>query len=385
MNDFNRREFLSNAGKGLAASRLAPLAATLATSIASHARAQQAPTEKVGKPLGYALVGLGRLTINELLPALQQCKHSKCTALVSGDAEKAKKLATQFGVNEKSIYNYENYDKLADNPEVDVIYIVLPNGMHAEYTIRGFNAGKHVLCEKPMANSVAECQQMIDAGKQANKKLMIAYRVRHEPHHIRAIKMARDKELGTMKVITADAGFNMKLESSPWRFDKKLAGGGALLDIGIYALNACRFIVGEEPSAVNAVTYTPKDDPRYKEVEESTNFQLKFPSGVLANCSTSYSYAGVFRYRMICTDGWYELDPAISYRGIAMRMRKGGSGVQELKEPEINQFAAEMDHFSQCVMENKEALTAGDEGLKDMRVIEAIYKSANEGMTVKLS
>ena len=336
------------------------------------------------KKIGYAIVGLGRLSINELLPALKECKHSKCTALVSGDPAKAKKLAGQFGVPEKSIYNYENYDTIADNKDVDVVYIVLPNGMHAEYTVRAFKAGKHVLCEKPMANSVAECQQMIDAGKDANKKLMIAYRVRHEPHHIRAIKMSRENELGKPVIYSGDCGFRLSGEGNPWRLDKKLAGGGALMDVGVYAINASRFLTGEEPIEISGMTFTPKDNPTFKSVEATTTCQMKFPSGVLGHISSSYAGSGVLRYRMICTEGWYELDPAINYHGIQMRMKKGGQPVQEIDEPDINQFAAEIDHMSQCVMENKEPLTAGDEGLKDMKVVEAIYKSAAEGKTIKL-
>ena len=196
----------------------------------------------------------------------------------------------------KNIYNYQNYDTIRDNPEVDIVYIVLPNGMHAEYTVRGFQAGKHVLSEKPMANTPADCQQMIDAGRKANRKLMVAYRCRYEPFNQEAIRMARQQELGPTKVILADHGFNIG-DPTQWRLNKTLAGGGSLMDIGIYSLQAARYITGEEPTEINAMSYTTPGDVRFKEVEETINFQLRFPSGILANCSSSYGYSGQNRYR----------------------------------------------------------------------------------------
>ena len=169
-----------------------------------------------GKKLGWAIVGLGSLSINQILPAFARCERSRVVAFVSGHPDKANKLALRYGVNPKNIYNYQNYDSIKDNPEVDIIYVVLPNGMHAEYTVRGLQAGKHVLCEKPMANTPAECQQMIDAGRKADRKLMVAYRCRYEPYNQEAIRIARSKELGVIKGILADAGFNIG-DPSQWR------------------------------------------------------------------------------------------------------------------------------------------------------------------------
>ncbi len=175
LNEFTRRRFLKTAAKGLA---VAPVTGALF----NNAVAQQRVLEPPGKKLGYAIVGLGSLSINQILPAFAKCEKSKVTALVSGDPAKANKLALRYGVNPKSIYNYQNYDTLRDNPEVDVIYVVLPNSMHKEYTIRGAQAGKHILCEKPMANTPQDCQEMIDACRKANRKLMVAYWLRYEPY-----------------------------------------------------------------------------------------------------------------------------------------------------------------------------------------------------------
>src|SRR6266404_2895137 len=244
----SRRGFIGKLGSGL-------LAANVTGSLLKDGSAQLRVPDPPGKKLGWAIVGLGSLSINQILPAFSKCEKSKVTALVSGHPDKANKLALRYGVNAKNIYNYQNYDSIKDNPEVDIIYIVLPNGMHAEYTVRGLQAGKHVLTEKPMANTPAECQQMIDAGRKANKKLMVAYRCRYEPYNQEAVRVARSQELGTVKVILADAGFAMK-DPNVWRLKKSLAGGGSLMDIGIYALQAARYLTGEEPSEVNAMMYS---------------------------------------------------------------------------------------------------------------------------------
>ncbi len=303
-------------------------------------------------------------------------------ALVSGHPEKANKLALRYGVDPKNIYNYQNYDTIRDNPAVDIIYVVLPNGMHAEYTIRGFEAGKHVLSEKPMANTPAECQSMIDAGRKADRKLMVAYRCRYEPVNREAIRMARSGELGPTQVILADHGFNMG-DPKQWRLNKALAGGGSMMDIGIYSLQAARYLTGEEPTEINAMIFNSPGDVRFKEVEETINFQLRFPSGVQANCTSSYGYAGQNHYRVVGTEGWFELEPATSYTGLRMRIRRG----QELEEPDLaerNHFALEMDHMSGCVMDNKEPLTPGEEGLRDLTIMAAIYEAARTGKTVKM-
>ena len=340
--EITRRGFLGRVTQGLA---VTSVAGTILKG-AARQQPQEAP-DPPGKKLGWAIVGLGSLSIHQILPAFAKSEKSKVVALVSGHPEKANKLALRYGVNAKNIYNYKNYDSIRDNPEVDVIYIVLPNGMHAEYTIRGHQAGKHVLCEKPMANTPAECQQMIDAGRKANKKLMVAYRCRYEPYNQEAIRIARSGELGPTQVIVANAGWPIS-NSNQWRLTKSLAGGGSMMDIGIYALNDSRYLTGEEPTEVNALMYTAPGDPRFKEVEETINFQLRFPSGILANCTSSYGYFPHSHYRVIGTQGWLEMDPATWYDGLRMRVGREQS-IEERELPVVDHFAAEMDHFS-CLL-----------------------------------
>jgi len=369
-----RRRFLERAGQGLA------VASAFGT-MARRAFAQQVP-EPPGRKLGWAIVGLGNLSINQILPAFAKCEKSKVVALVSGHPDKAAKLAARYGVSPKAIYNYQSYDTLKDNPDVDVIYVVLPNSMHAEYTIRGVQAGKHVLSEKPMANTPADCQAMIDAAKTAGKKLMVAYRCRYEPFNKEMIRMAREQELGPVKVIVADHGFNIG-DPTQWRLKREFAGGGSLMDIGIYSLQAARYITGEEPTEINAVSYTTPGDVRFKEVEETINFQLRFPSGVLANCTSSYGYSGQNKYRVIATKGWFELEPATSYTGLRMKIRRNNA-TEDRDLPQRDHFALEMDHMSECVMDNKDPLTPGEEGLRDLKLMMAIYEAAKTGRTVKV-
>lgn len=340
------------------------------------------------KRVGIAIVGLGRLSLEELLPAFGECKYARLAALVSGDAQKAERVAQQYGITAKSIYSYQTYDRLRDNKEVDIVYVVLPNSMHHEYTIRAAQAGKHVLCEKPMANTSGECAEMIEACKKAGRKLMVAYRMQYEPHHREAIRICRSKALGPVKLIQA---VNAQNQGDPgqWRLKRALAGGGALPDIGIYCLNAARYLTGEEPIEVLGSTYSTPDDPRFREVDETVDFILRFPSGTRASCSTSYSCHQSKRLRVMGPEGWLDMDPAFTYEGLRMRAgRKAPEGqVEEASELQLqakNQFALEMDHFARCVLEDRVPHTPGEEGMQDMRIIEAIYASAREGRPVKL-
>ena len=372
--DLSRRVFLANAGRGLAA-------AQAIGALAAHASAQQVE-EPSGRKLGWAIVGLGSLAINQILPAFARAEKSRVVALVSGHPDKAKKLAARYGVAEKSVYDYQSYDALRQNPEVDVVYVVLPNSMHAEYTIRAHQAGKHVLCEKPMATTPADCQAMIDAARKAERRLMVAYRCRYEPFNQEMIRMAREQELGPVRVVVADHGFNIG-DPTQWRLKQAFAGGGSLMDIGIYSLQAARYVTGEEPVEIAAMSHSTPGDERFKEVEETINFQLRFPSGILANCTSSYGFSGQNRYRVITTKGWFELEPATSYTGLRMRVRRGNV-LEERSLPQRDHFALEMDHLSECVMSEKQPLTPGEEGLRDLKLMMAIYEAARSGRTVKL-
>jgi predicted dehydrogenase len=308
--EITRRGFISRVGQGV-------LAARIPGALLQPAQAQLKVPDPPGKKLGWAIVGLGSLSINQILPAFAKSEKSKVVAFVSGHRDKASKLALRYGVDPKNIYSYENCDSLKNNSEVEVIYVVLPNGMHAEYSVRGLQAGKHVLCEKPMANSPAECQQMIDAAHKADRKLMIAYRCHYEPYNREAIRIARSGELGPTQMILADAGFRIG-DPTQWRLNKQMAGGGSMMDIGIYALNAARYLTGEEPKEVNAMISSTPGDPRFREVEEHVTFQLRFPSGILANCSSSYGYFQQSQYRVMGPDARLSLDPATWYSGLRL-------------------------------------------------------------------
>ena len=340
-----------------------------------------APAERVG----YAIVGLGRLSLAEILPAFGESRRSKLVALVSGDRAKAEQVGRQYGIGPKGLYDYANFDQIRDNPEIDAVYVVLPNSMHLEYTIRSARAGKHVLCEKPMANTSAECAEMIAACKRADRRLMIAYRCQFEPYNRAVTAMVRDRALGMPRVITAENCQNIG-DPSQWRLKKALAGGGSLPDIGIYCLNAARVLTGEEPVEISARIVSPPGDPRFAEVEDRVAFELAFPSGVLASCLTGYSSHESRRLRVGFDAGWADLEAAFAYRGQRLRVARAEGKVEVVAERLIgvkNQFALELDHLSDCLVSGRAPRTPGEEGLQDQLLMEAIYESAREGRVVR--
>lgn len=330
------------------------------------------------KKLGFAIAGLGSLATNQIAPALQKTKRCRLVGIVTGTPSKAEAWKAKYNISDANIYNYDNMARMADNPAIDVVYVVTPNALHAEHTLKAAKAGKHVLSEKPMETSVARCQSMIDACRAANRKLAIGYRCRFEPHHQECIRIAREKEFGNVKIIEAGFGFRIG-DPSQWRLKHALAGGGALMDVGIYALQASRYISGEEPIEVSAIE-TKTDPVKFKEVDESIAWQLKFPSGVIAYCSTTYNVNGINRYTAYADNGWFGLDPAYSYSGI--------KGVRSDNKPlsfeQVDHFAAEMDDFAGCVLDNKPSRVSGEEGLRDVRILMAIYESIKTGQAVKL-
>src|SRR4051812_36081405 len=225
--------------------------------------------------LGVALVGLGKLSEEQIAPAFRKTKHCRLTALVSGTPKKLKEWGAKYKIPEESRYSYENFDAIAEHPDVDFVYIVLPNGLHGEFTIRAARAGKHVLCEKPMEVSVRKCEQMIAECRRAKRQLAIAYRLQFEPHHLEMMKMARAEKFGPVKLIEASFGFRIG-DPNQWRLKNALSGGGALMDVGIYALQAARYITGEEPIDVTAFE-TKTEKKKFAKVDESVFWTLKFP------------------------------------------------------------------------------------------------------------
>lgn len=343
--------------------------------------------EKAAKQVGWAIVGLGQLALEEIMPAFAECELSKPVALVSGHPDKARKVAEKYNISPDAIYDYDTYDRLAENKEVDAIYIVLPNSMHAEFTSRGLKAGKHVLCEKPMATSVAECEQMLAVAKETGKKLMIAYRLHYEPFNMKAMEICKSGALGKIKTFVSTNGQNVKAPNI--RLSANL-GGGPMGDVGIYSINAARYTIGEEPVEVFAVARQPKDDPRFQEVPESVAFTLRYPSGVLAHCDCSFGMAESRFYRVHGTEGYLNMDPAFSYKGLRLHVKEGDAKAGDVEAKELmieakNHFAQEMDHFSKVILNDEKCRTPGEMGLADMRILEALEKSIKTGAPVALN
>ena len=330
------------------------------------------------RKLGFALVGLGSLSTNQIAPALQKTKYCRLAGIVSGTPEKRKKWAAQYNLPEKNIYTYETYDKIKDNPEIDVVYVVLPNAMHGEYTVRGANAGKHGLCEKPMEVSAQKCQEMVDACKKNNRLLAIGYRCQFVPYHLETMRISREKQFGALKLIEASFGFKIG-DPNQWRLKHALAGGGALMDVGIYALQGTRYVSGEEPVEITAFE-TKSDTQKFREVDETIFWTMKFPSGVMVNCGTTYNANGMNRLYAGYETGWSLLEPAYSYGGLQGKTSKG-----PMDFPQVDHFASEMDDFAQCILQNKKSKVAGEEGLRDVKIVTAIYDSIKQGgKTIKL-
>jgi predicted dehydrogenase len=368
--NFTRREFARAIGVGAAASSFTPAARILNQSPDTQQSGTQA-----GR-IGYCIVGLGRISMDHFMPACNISQRSRVTALVSGHPDKAEKMASQYNVPAKNIYSYENYNEIAGNKDIDAMYIALPNSMHAEYTIRAANAGKHVLCEKPMATTVKDSQAMIDACKAANKKLMIAYRCQYEPTNLRAIQLIRDGKLGTIQAIESANGFTE--HAGEWRLNRKLAGGGPLMDVGVYSLNACRYLTREEPAHIEGFASVIDRDGRFKEVEENVSWTMKFPSGVVASCNTTYGAEMPGFFRVHGSKGMIHMEPAFSYQGLHLRAKiEGEPPIDEANnQKDPYQFVLEADDFAECILQNNEPKANGEEGLRDMQWMAQIYKSA---------
>ncbi len=327
------------------------------------------------KKLGIALVGLGNYATNQLAPALQETSRCYLSGIVTGTPAKAEKWKSQYNIPEQNIYNYENFDGIANNKSIDAVYVVLPNSMHHEFVIRAAKAGKHVFCEKPMAVSVMECKEMIEACRKAGVRLFIGYRLHSEPHHKAAMKFKTEAGTGIMYV-QSEFGFKIG-NPNQWRLKKSLAGGGAMMDLGIYAIQGARYSIGSEPVSVTAQEYKT-DSKKFNEVDETITWQMEFPGGHISNSTTSYTVPANRLY--IGTERkWLHLYPAFSYHGI-----KGWTNEGEMDLPDINQQAAQMDDFSKCITDGSQSNAGGEEGLKDLRVIEAIYESIEKGKKAKV-
>jgi glucose-fructose oxidoreductase len=336
-------------------------------------------TAKQKTRLGVALVGLGYYSTDLLAPALQQTKNCYLAGIVTGTPAKAESWKQKYDIPDKNIYNYQNFDQIANNKDIDVVYVVLPPSMHKEYVIRAANAGKHVWCEKPMAITAKECQDMIDACKKNKKSLAIGYRLQHEPNTQEYRRIVKNKLLGNVKQLTCGAGYREN-RTNHWKQIKEL-GGGVLYDMGVYSIQGARLGTGMEPVAIiSAKTSTTRPEIYKNGLDETTEATLEFPRGVRANIKTSFG-ENINYLNIVCEKGEIQMSPYQSYAGV-----KGKSPLGEINHPyEVPwQQAKQMDDDASSIMQNKSMLVPGEEGLRDIRIVEAIYRSAASGNRVTI-
>lgn len=326
------------------------------------------------KKLGIALVGLGTYSKEQLAPALKETRHCYLAGIVTGTPGKINEWKKQYSIPDRNIYNYENFNSIRDNPLIDIVYIVLPNSMHAEFVIRAAHAGKHVICEKPMALTVEDCDRMIAACKEAGKMLSIGYRLHFEPFNKEMMRLGSSMKFGTIRKIVAENGMG---GTQGWRLNKSLAGGGPLMDLGIYCVQGARYTTGMEPVAVRAQFGPVKDKETFKEVEESISWQIEFPGGIVAECKTSYSKE-MNVLRAETEKGFFELSPAYVYEGVKGRTSEG-----LMNFPQVNQQAKQMDGIAQAILEGRLSPVSGEMGRQDVKILQAIYKAAETGEKVE--
>lgn len=332
-----------------------------------------------GPILKVAIMGLGSYG-TRVAEAIQTCTRAKLVGVISGTPSKVEKWKAKYSIPEKNCYNYENFDDIKDNPDIDAVYIITPNGLHKEQTLRVAKTGKHVICEKPMGINAQEGQAMVDACKAANVKLLIGYRMHFEPKTTAVIKMRMDGEFGQPKFFQGQSGFTIG-DPTQWRLNKELSGGGAMMDIGIYSINGARYMLGEEPIWITAQE-TKTDPIKFKEgIDETIQFQMGFPSGAVANCLSTYAMNNLDRFYMTGSDGFVEMKPSTGYGPIEGRTHKG-----PLPQPHVTHQTLQMDGMAALIFEGVQPIVPvdGEEGVKDMKIIDAIFLAAKTGEKVTL-
>jgi predicted dehydrogenase len=368
----SRRRFLYDLGM---AGISIPFLSAYSTCSDENSKQQKMSNRKDGK-LGIALVGLGNYSNGQLGPALLQTEHCYLAGIVTGTPSKAITWKEKYNIPEKNIYNYENYDSIKDNPDIDIIYVVLPNSMHAEYTIRGFEAGKHVICEKPMAITVEDCDKMIAAAKKAKKNLSIGYRLHFEPYNLEMVRLGTQKIYGELKKISG--GFGFRAGPSQWRLTQKYAGGGPLMDVGIYVIQAMCYTSGMEPIAVTAQEGVKTDLEKFKDVEQSLTWQFEFPNGLVGEGRTSYA-DGMNFLKAEAEKGTFELTSAFNYTG-----QRGATPEGAMNFPHINQQAKQMDGIALSIKNNKASIVPAEMGRRDVKYLQAVYEAMRTGKRVEI-
>ncbi len=324
------------------------------------------------RSLGVALVGLGSYSTYQLAPALLETRYCHLAGIVTGTPEKAAQWAKQYTIPEGNIYNYQNFDTIAGNEEIDIVYVVLPNSMHAEFSIRAAMSGKHVICEKPMAVSVTECDEIIHACDTAGVKLSVGYRLQSEPYTNEVKRMVREKTFGKVNFVSADAAYLSRGNPDQWRLNKKLSGGGALMNMGVYSIQSVIYGTGQNPISVTAQEFTTRPD-YFKDTDETVTAQFEIPGGATGQIMTSHN-ANANRLYASCEAGWFELEPANNYGPI-----RGTTSAGELNFPNERQQKLQMDDFARHILEGTPNVAPGQMGKRDLMIVEAIYKSIAEG------
>ncbi len=372
-NGYSRRKFIRNISASAVV--MGGVSSLSSCNIGEHEKSTKMNEQKVKGKLGVALVGLGKYSEGQLAPALLEARQCYLAGIVTGTPSKAEKWKNKYNLPDSNIYNYKSFDRIKDNADIDIIYIVLPNAMHAEYVVRAAETGKHIICEKPMAVTVEDCDKMIEACEKAGVKLSIGYRLHFEPYNVEMMRIGQEKVFGPIHSVQADNGMS---EVDGWRLDEELAGGGPLMDVGIYCVQACRYSTGLEPIAVTAQE-TPKTNPeKFKTIEEGLTWEFEFPGGIKAACSTSYSKE-MNLLRITAEKGWAELSPAYEYKGI-----KGKTSNGDMKFPQVVQQARQMDDFALAIREKRPSPVPGEMGRQDVKILQAIYESMDTQQRVEI-
>ncbi len=332
-----------------------------------------------GPVLRVAIMGLGSYG-TRVAEAMQSCKKAKLLGAISGTPSKIKDWQSKYNIPEKNCYNYENFDGIKDNPDIDAVYVITPNALHHDQVIRVAKAGKHAISEKPMSVNAQQGQEMVDACKNANVKLLVGYRMHFEPNTLEIIRMRKAGELGKIMFFQGLSGFKIG-DPNQWRLNSKLAGGGAMMDIGIYSINGSRYMIGEDPIWVTAQE-TKTDREKFKEgVDETIQFQLGFPGGAVASCLSTYNMNNLDRFFLNGQEGYAELLPATGYGPIKGLTNKG-----ELNKPHVTHQTVQMDEMAGIILEGKQPIVPVDgvEAVKDLKIIDAIYLAVKNGNKVNL-
>ncbi|MFS4416878.1 Gfo/Idh/MocA family protein [Maribacter sp. 2307ULW6-5] len=363
MKNVTRRDFAATLGKGAAAVTILGASPLLGAPISAQNK----------KSLGVALVGLGSYSTHQLAPALEETQFCHLAGIVTGTKEKEAVWKRSYGLPDSSVYNYENFDDIANNDSVDIVYVVLPNSMHADFSIRAARAGKHVIVEKPMAMNVAECNAIMEACAASDVRLSVGYRMQSDPYTQQVKRFVRDKTYGEVQFINSDAAYISRGNPDQWRLNRALSGGGALMNMGVYSIQSSIYGAGENPISVSAQEFSTRPD-YFKDTDETITAQFEFENGAVAHMMTSHNISGN-RMKVHGSKGWFVLEPAHSYGPIGGHTSDG----TVLKYPHKSQMALQMDDFAQHILAGAPNMAPGEMGKRDMIIVEAIYRSIREG------